>query len=67
VVQLSPEELADAARDWPLAGAHVGKRPDGAVAADQPEDVETAQRVDRRNPLRRRSGRGGDEILGRQL
>jgi hypothetical protein len=67
VMQLSPEEMADATRDRPLAGAHVGKRPDGAVAAYQPEDVETAQRVDRRNPLRRRSGRCGDEILGRQL
>src|SRR5450759_2261625 len=67
VIELKPKEMADPVHDRPLAGAHVVKRPDGAVAAENPEDVEPAQRVDRRNSPRRRNGHDLDETLRRQL
>src|ERR1019366_10734823 len=67
VIELKPKEMADPVHDRPLAGAHVVKRPDGAVAAENPEDVEPAQRVDRRNSPRRRNRHDLDETLRRQL
>src|ERR1035437_418607 len=67
VMELKPKEMADAAHDRPFAGTHVVQRPDGAVAAENPEDVEPAQRVNRRNSPRRRNGHDLDETLRRQL
>src|ERR1035437_10679170 len=66
-MELKPKEMADAAHDRPFAGTHVVQRPDGAVAAENPEDVEPAQRVNRRNSPRRRNGHDLDETLRRQL
>ena len=67
VVQLLAEEFADAADDRPLVGGHVVERPDGAVAAENPEDVEAAQRVDRGDAPRRGNRRNIDETAWRQL
>src|ERR1039457_1171610 len=67
MMELKPKEMADAAHDRPFAGTHVVKRPDGAVAAENPEDVEPAQRVDRRNSPHRRKRHALDETLRRQL
>ncbi len=46
-MQLGAEEIADRAQNRALVIQHIGERPNGAVAAQDPDEIEAAQRIDR--------------------
>src|SRR3989304_1115644 len=64
--ELAAEEMADAARDRPLVGEHLVERPHHAVGAENPDEIEPAQGVERSDP-HPRCRRGFDETLGWDL
>src|SRR5262249_35187122 len=51
VRELLGEEAADRAHDRPLVARHLADRQHGAVAAQDPDEAEAAQRIDRFDAL----------------